>query len=155
MKKQLFLFLTFAMFALSAITVFAEDESSSVRITEDKTIEYDKEEFQNNKEDSKRNICVIFLILSIVFFILGFLPFISTNIRISCMAFSILLLVGFVMACVMRKKKLEKVKNIEQKEDFPMQEIGMGETVFFENLLLQPQGDNGMISKNEIEARMR
>ena len=94
--------------------------------------EYDAEELQKNKEKSKGNISIIFLILATVFLILGFFPIISTTIRLSCIALSFLLFVGFVVIYVSGKKK---VKNIEIERQFPVQEIdiGMKETVFFDS----------------------
>lgn len=97
--------------------------------------ECDKEEFQKNKEISKGNVSVIFLILAVVFLILGVLPVISTTLRISCIALSFLLFVGFVVIFIRGKRKSEKVKCIEEERQLPVQEvnIGMKETVFFDS----------------------
>lgn len=97
--------------------------------------EYDKEELQKNKEKSRGNVSVIFLILSIVFLTLGLLPILTTTISISCIALSLLLFVGSIIIFISEKKRKERVKNIEVEESFPVQEIdiGMKETVFFDS----------------------
>lgn len=85
----------------------------------------------DNHKSKKSSVIVLFL--SLVFLVFGFLPVISSIMRMSCVAFSVLLfIVSFTLFMKKDKTKdaITKAKDIKQVEKI---DIGAAETVFFDS----------------------
>ena len=85
-------------------------------------------------EGTKRNFTFILLISAVLFLILSFLPGLNIFLKISCKAFSVLLVAVFIVMLLFRNKRKKAEWNIDS-EEIPMQEIDIGikETVFFDS----------------------
>lgn len=97
-----------------------------------------KNSCQNEMRDGKeQSIKIPIFIMSVVFLILGILPMVTSILKISCIAFSILLFLIFLILFFGKEKERPK-EEIRQE-----MEIDIGETIFFdtyesdENLKLQ------------------
>ena len=110
-----------------------KDENVQEKIA---TYNFEEEEsVKYTEEEEKGLLKIILLILSLTCLIAGLLPTFNTIIRMSCMAFSVLLFVVFLISIVEKSKNR---KNIPKSEniDFPLIQkidIGTNETVFFES----------------------
>ena len=82
---------------------------------------------RDGKEQSinVKSIKIPILILSVVFLILGILPMVTSILKISCIAFSILLFLIFLILFFGKEKEMPK-EEIRQE-----MEIDVGETIFF------------------------
>ena len=105
---------------------------------QEKIVAYDfeQEESVNYIEEKENRPFKIFLLfISLVFLMVGILPIFSTIIRMSCIAFSILLV---VVCCIFVFEKNKKRTNFIKDENYhysPIQKIDIGtnETVFFDS----------------------
>jgi len=99
-------------------------------LSEDSEIVSSVKSMDNHKS---KKTAVIVLILSLVFLVFGFLPMISSIIRMSCIAFSMLLfIISFVLFMKKDKTKdaITKTKDMKQVQKI---DIGVAETVFFDS----------------------
>ena len=73
------------------------------------------------------------LVFSILFFLTGFLPIISNVVKMSCLAFSILLFVVFFLFVLGKNKNKKDASEKECDEAMLLQKVDIGtkETVFF------------------------
>ena len=120
-------------------TDFREGE---VKEREEKMIEksivddFDSKEYVKKGEDERKgkfDILILFFSFSCLIF--GILPIMSSMIRMSCLAFSILLF-GVFMFITIRKSKHRKSLNKEEQNEFisiQKVDIGTKETVFFDS----------------------
>ena len=102
--------------------------------------EIDIEEFivdkaEKNDYEEKKKLKYIVLLLILVCLVLGFLPVTSSMIRISCLAFAILLSVVFIIFTLKKNKNKKSLQETESKELSPVKkmEIETKETVFFDS----------------------
>ena len=82
-----------------------------------------------------KNSAIIVLLVSFIFLVPGFLPVIRSTIRMSCIAFSILLFAVFLILLLKKGKIKEYSKKTEEKEvnTIPKIDIGTAETIFFDS----------------------
>ena len=82
-----------------------------------------------------KNSAIIVLLISIIFLVPGFLPVIRSTIRMSCIAFSILLFAVFLILFLKKGKIKEYSEKTEEKEvnTIPKIDIGTAETIFFDS----------------------
>ena len=109
-------------------------EDSNITSLEESFLFKEKEEFQNESmKKSKKMIAVIFLLISIAFFVFGILPYTNSIMRISGFSLSILFFIVFLFFLFSKRKEKEQKQICIEDEMIPKQEIDMGmkETVFF------------------------
>ena len=92
-----------------------------------------REQRMENEEKKKTNYIVLFL--AFVCLVIGFLPMMSSMIRISFLAFAVLLSVVFIMFTLKKNKDKDKeiVSETNEFSPIPKMDIGMQETVFFDS----------------------
>lgn len=105
---------------------------------QEKIAAYNFEQEENVKhieEKEKRILKITLFIFSLVCLMVGLIPVLSTVIRMSCVAFSILLFVVFIFIIFLNDNNNKKFLKSEDKNISPIQktEIGISETVFFES----------------------
>ena len=105
---------------------------------QEKIAAYNFEQEENVKhieEKEKRILKITLFIFSLVCLMVGLIPVLSTVIRMSCVAFSILLFVVFIFIIFLNDNNNKKFLKLEDKNISPIQktEIGISETVFFES----------------------
>ena len=116
---------------------FTKEREEKNNIEKTAVDEVEREEYKiDGTGKDGRNIVISILILFLVCLTVGFLPIISSIIRMSCLALSILLFVVFIILILKDRKNKENLSEIESKEDTLIQKIDVGtqETVFFDSL---------------------
>ena len=96
--------------------------------------DFEQEENENHMEEREKGTTkIVVLIFSLICLIVGMLPILSTVIRMSCIAFSILLFTVFIIFIFEKNKKRNTVLKGENTDFSPIQKIDIGtnETVFF------------------------
>ncbi len=84
---------------------------------------------------SNKIVCSVILILAIVLLMLSFLPIVNSILKISCIAFSLLLFIIFLFFVLFKENRREIVQNNEKQEEYSVQKIDIEgkETVFFDS----------------------
>ena len=107
------------------------------RIIEKSIIDdFDSEEYaKKDKDKRKGKSAIVILALSLLCLIFGLLPLMSSMIRMSCLAFSILLFAVFLITIIRESKHRKPLLKEEQKEPIPIQKVDIGtkETIFFDS----------------------
>lgn len=98
--------------------------------------DFDSKEYIKKGEDERKGKSdILILFFSFLCLILGILPIMSSIIRMSCLAFSILLFAVFVYITVRKSKHRKSLSKEEQNELISIQKVDIGtkETVFFDS----------------------
>lgn len=99
---------------------YVKDREYKTGITQNEKIQ------ENEKDKSIRSVRFVFLILSVVFLIFGILPLISSVLKMSCFAVSLLFFIIFLILSFGKETKMQKE---ELKQEI---EIDNNETIFFD-----------------------
>ena len=90
---------------------------------------------KKDENERKGKFYILILFFSFLCLIFGILPIMSSMIRMSCLAFSILLFVVFMFITIRKSKHRKSLSKEEQKELISIQKVDIGtkETVFFDS----------------------
>lgn len=97
------------------------------------TIEEVEKREQRMEYEGKKNLNYIVLLLAFACLVLGFLPIISSMVRISFLAFAVVLSVVFIMFTLKKNKDKKILSETDELLPVPKMDIGMQETVFFDS----------------------
>ena len=94
-----------------------------------------KEYIKKGEDERKGKSDILILFFSFLCLIFGILPIMSSMIRMSCLAFSILLFAVFIFITIRKSKHRKSLSKEEQNEPISIQKVDIGtkETVFFDS----------------------